>query len=73
MNFGRLLVRVGAVITAAGMVGGFGVMFVDADSPWVNLIALVPLGFVVMITGTVAALLSNAPGGPDDKRPPEPD
>jgi hypothetical protein len=54
---GRYTVFLGIAMIAAGMVVGFGAMFVNPDSPWVRFIALVPFGFLALLTGTVVSLL----------------
>ena len=46
-----------------GLIGGFGALFVDADHIAVNLLTLVPLGFMALLTGTVVCQL-NRPRGP---------
>jgi len=54
---GRYTVFLGIAMIAAGMLVGFGAMFVNPDSPWVRFIALVPFGFLALLTGTVVSLL----------------
>ena len=66
---GRIAVYLGIVLITVGLVLGFGAMFVDSDSLAVELIGLVPLGFVVLLAGVVVTQLL----GPGIQRPPEED
>ncbi len=66
----RWLVRLGAGLVAVGLFAGFGAMLLDADGRGVQLIGLVPLGFVLLLAGTVGVLLG--PGDGPRRRPPEP-
>ncbi|MEJ2347545.1 MAG: hypothetical protein P8090_19570 [Gammaproteobacteria bacterium] len=54
---GRYTVFLGIAMIAAGVIVGFSAMFVNPDSPWVRFIALVPFGFLALLTGTVVSLL----------------
>ena len=54
---GRIAVLVGIVLTIAGLVIGFSNMFADEDQKAIEWLGLVPLGFVVMLAGTVASQL----------------
>lgn len=54
---GRYTVFVGIALVAIGMIAGFGAMFFAPESALVKAIGLVPVGFVVLLTGTVVALL----------------
>lgn len=56
-QFGRYTVFVGIALVAVGMVLGFGAMMFAPGSAFVKAIGLVPIGFVVLLTGTVVALL----------------
>ena len=58
---GRLMVILGIALIALGLVLGFGLLFLDADHPAVDLLGLVPLGFLVLFSGVVATLF----GRPD--------
>jgi len=60
---GRYTVYAGVILVAIGLIGGFTALFRDADSLAVNLLNLVPLGFVLLLTGTVISQLSGPPGG----------
>jgi len=54
---GRYTVYLGIVLIAVGLVGGFLALFRDADSLAVNILVLVPAGFVILLTGTVISQL----------------
>ncbi len=56
-HLGRYTVFAGVALIAAGLILGFGAMFFAPGSTLVKAIALIPLGFVVLLTGTVVALL----------------
>lgn len=56
-NLGRYTVFLGIVLIAGGLVVGFGAMFINPHSVLVRALALIPLGFVVLLTGTVVSLL----------------
>ena len=58
---GRYTVYTGIILIAAGLIGGFAALFQDADSLAVNLLILVPVGFVAMLTGTVISQLLTPP------------
>ena len=58
---GRYTVYAGVVLIAIGLIGGFTALFRDADSLAVNLLNLVPLGFVALLAGTVISQLSGPP------------
>ena len=55
---GRYTVYFGIILIAVGLIGGFLALFRDADSLAVNILILVPLGFVALLTGTVIAQLA---------------
>jgi hypothetical protein len=63
-HVGRYTVYFGIILIAAGLIGGFLALFRDADSLAVNILILVPLGFVALLTGTVIAQLAT----PRDKQ-----
>ena len=56
-QFGRYTVFAGIALVAVGLLVGFGAMIFAPASPLVKAIGLVPIGFVVLLTGTVVALL----------------
>ena len=55
------MVWLGLVLTLVGLIAGFGVMAYDADHVAVNLLGLVPLGFLAMFAGIVAVLFGAPP------------
>ena len=57
-HVGRYTVYFGIILIAVGLIGGFLALFRDADSLAVNILILVPLGFVALLTGTVIAQLA---------------
>lgn len=65
-KFGTILVVVGGLLTAIGLLGGFGFMFAGSDDIAKPLLATVPLGFVVGFAGLVTTLL--CPVGGDQSR-----
>jgi uncharacterized membrane protein len=69
-RFGTFLVWLGVILTAVGLVFGFGAMFTDADHQAVNLLGLVPLGFMALLTGVVMVLFSrpSTSSGADTRR-----
>jgi hypothetical protein len=58
---GRYTVYIGIILIAAGLIGGFTALFQDADSLAVNMLVLVPVGFVALLTGTVISQLLTPP------------
>jgi hypothetical protein len=58
-KFGSFLVWIGLILSAGGVVFGFGAMFIDADHQAVNLLGLVPLGFMALLCGVVMVLFSH--------------
>lgn len=63
-RIGRYAVYLGALLTAAGLIVGFAAMFTSADSAAVNWLGIIPVGFMVMLLGTV---ISHLHPGNDDK------
>ena len=61
---GSYMVYLGIILIAVGLIGGFLALFQDADSLAVNLLIMVPLGFVALLTGTVISQLAT----PRDKQ-----
>ena len=55
---GRVAVFVGIVMTALGFIIGFTAMFMNVDSQAVRWLGIIPLGFVVMLAGTVTSQLT---------------
>ena len=62
-RLGVISVYAGILLIMVGLIGGFGALFLDADHMAVNLLTLVPLGFMALLTGTVVCQL-NRPRGP---------
>jgi len=55
---GRFAVYLGIILIVLGMIIGFGAMIVDKDSQGIIWISAVPIGFVVLLAGTVMTQLS---------------
>jgi len=72
-RLGTWMVWVGLILNLIGLVFGFGAMFVDADHQAVNLLGLVPLGFMALLGGLVMVLFSRPrqPGGEPGAREPD--
>ena len=64
---GRIAVYIGIFLIAAGMIVGFGSMWLDADGKAIQWLGIIPVGFVVLLLGTVMTQLSGQ--GKDVKRP----
>ncbi len=61
-RLGVFSVYAGILLIFVGMIGGFGSLFADLDHIAVMLLMLVPLGFLVLMAGTVICQL-NRPRG----------
>ena len=57
-RLGRFAVYLGIILVVLGLVAGFGAMIIDQDSLGIQWLAAVPVGFVVLLAGTVMAQLS---------------
>ena len=57
-KIGKVILYTGIVLIACGIIFGFIAMFRDADSQAVNWLGMVPIGFILMLAGTVATQLS---------------
>ena len=57
-QIGRIAVVVGILLIAAGLLIGFSAMWLDVDGQAVNWLGVVPVGFVVLLVGTVMTQLS---------------
>jgi uncharacterized membrane protein len=55
---GRVAVFVGILMTVLGIIVGFSALFMNADSQAVTWLGIIPLGFVVMLAGTVTTQLT---------------
>ena len=53
----------GVILIVLGMIAGFGAMLVKQDSAGIQWLGVVPVGFVVLLAGTVMSQLSR----PDDE------
>ena len=54
---GKVTIYIGIGLAAIGLIVGFGAMILDHDSQAKNLLGLVPVGFVLMLLGTVTSLM----------------
>ena len=72
-RIGLVLLWIGIVLVAVGMIFGFGGMVLGAGPAFVNLIGLVPWGFLLLLTGMVGTQLANGRGigASSDKRFPD--
>ncbi|MFQ5643250.1 MAG: hypothetical protein ACE5FQ_06075 [Thiogranum sp.] len=60
-RLGPYTVYSGIVLILVGLIGGFAALFHDADGVAVNILILVPLGFVALLVGTVVSQLMTPP------------
>ena len=58
---GRYTVYSGILLIVVGLIGGFTALFQDANGVAVNILILVPLGFVALLAGTVVSQLMTPP------------
>jgi uncharacterized membrane protein len=58
-NLGRTTVYIGIFLSAIGLILGFAAMFTGWDKHAVVLLNVIPIGFVLMLAGTVASQFSN--------------
>jgi hypothetical protein len=70
-KFGMFSLYLGLVLGAIGLIGGFGLMFAGSDVWAKPLIAMVPIGFLLMFTGVVTTLLHSPADGTESKGPPK--
>lgn len=72
-KLGTGLIWLGIILNLIGLVFGFGAMFVDADHQAVNLLGLVPLGFMALLGGVVTVLFNRprVPGEEPGTREPD--
>ena len=56
-RFGRFAVYLGILMIAAGLIIGFGAMFRNADGNAIMWLGVVPVGFLVLLVGTVISQL----------------
>lgn len=60
-QFSKVLLVLGAIMTAVGVIGGFGAMFLMKDgshSVFLDLLMLAPLGFLMAFTGITGWVIS---------------
>lgn len=57
-KMGRILMWVGAVITAVGLVVGFSTMFAGNNALAKYFLMFIPVGFLLVFTGLVTVVLS---------------
>ena len=57
-KIGKITLYIGILLIACGIIIGFAAMINDADSQAVNWLGMVPIGFILMLAGTVATQLS---------------
>ena len=55
---GKLAVIAGILLTVSGMVIGFTLLFNENENAIIWLGTIIPLGFIVLLTGMVTTLLS---------------
>jgi hypothetical protein len=67
-KLGTLLIWIGVILNVVGLGFGFGAMILDSDSQAVNLLGLVPIGFVALLAGVVTVLFSRPHAGPGRDR-----
>ncbi|MGD8484536.1 MAG: hypothetical protein PVJ63_02160 [Thioalkalispiraceae bacterium] len=59
-KIGKITLYIGIVLIACGIIIGFGAMIKNADSQAINWLGMVPVGFILMLAGTVATQLSRS-------------
>ena len=68
-RFGVISLYVGLVMALVGLIGGFGLMLAGGQTWSKPLIALVPIGFLLIFNGLVTILLHRVPGSKEDSQP----
>ena len=56
---GRFAVIAGILLIVSGMVFGFTLLFKESENAIIWLGSIIPLGFIVLLTGMVTTLLSS--------------
>ena len=59
LKLGRLAVFAGIALIVVGMVIGFTLLYKGEENATIWLGTIIPVGFVVLLTGTVTSLLSH--------------
>ncbi len=65
-QLGKVAIYIGIALVVIGLIVGFTTMFMDKDNLAKMFIGLVPIGFILLLTGTVTTQLS-APTANKDK------
>jgi CDP-diglyceride synthetase len=67
-RLGRITTWSGVILTAIGLVGGFGLIWLNQHQLAKMFLMLTPLGFLLLLTGVATAFLS---GETENRRNPE--
>ena len=67
-RLGKVTLYIGIALVAIGLIVGFSAMVLDYDHQAKLFIGFVPIGFVLMLAGTVALQLT-APNANDEDEP----
>ena len=59
LKLGRFAVFAGIALIVVGMVIGFTLLYQEEENAIIWLGTIIPVGFVVLLTGTVTSLLSH--------------
>ena len=70
-KFGLITLYLGLALGAIGLIGGFGLMFAGSETWAKPLIAMVPIGFLLMFTGVVTTLLHSPGDRTESNDPPK--
>jgi len=65
-QLGKITIYVGIALVAIGLIVGFTAMLLDNDNLAKVFIGLVPIGFILLLTGTVASQLSAPTANKDE-------
>ncbi|OOC10725.1 MULTISPECIES: hypothetical protein [Thioalkalivibrio] len=68
-RFGMISIYVGLVLSIVGLFGGFGLMFAGEQTWSKPLVAMVPLGFLLVFNGVVTTILHRPKGSRGSERP----
>ena len=58
---GKITLYIGIGLVVLGMLIGFTSMFMDSDNQAKFFLSIIPIGFVLLLTGTVMTQLSEPP------------
>lgn len=58
-KIGKYVVIAGILLIVVGMVIGFTLLFKEGENAIIWLGTIIPMGFIILLTGTVTSLLSN--------------